>query len=285
MTPTIQEIKAQILAAKSEQESLAGLDSTSNVAIYNLWAYVVASVAWALYSFLDLFQVEMNAQIANQKVGTTKWYQQKALGYLHGVPLIAESDRFDTSGYNDLQLAQAKIVGRAAVNELELGNRKSLFIKVAKESGGNLQALTAQERNGVEQYFARIKFAGTKLFIFSDKADDLRLEIDFYYNSLIYTDSGVKIDGTNNEPVQDTIRDYLRNLRFNGEFTVAELEKRLRVLEGAADQEVYVMRAAANYENPPNYIAIDSSYIANSGYMQITDDNLTINFIPKNVAL
>lgn len=62
----------------------------------------------------------------------------KALGYLHGVPLIAESDRFDTSGYNDLQLAQAKIVGRAAVNELELGNRKSLFIKVAKESGGNL---------------------------------------------------------------------------------------------------------------------------------------------------
>lgn len=50
-------------------------------------------------------------------------------------------------------------------------------------------------------------------------------------------------------------------------------------------RKVYVMRAAANYENPPNYIAIDSSYIANSGYMQITDDNLTINFIPKNVAL
>lgn len=85
MTPTIQEIKAQILAAKSEQESLAGLDSTSNVAIYNLWAYVVASVAWALYSFLDLFQVEMNAQIANQKWvppnGTSKRHWATCTGF------------------------------------------------------------------------------------------------------------------------------------------------------------------------------------------------------------
>ncbi|MEH6405776.1 MAG: hypothetical protein V7767_00700 [Leeuwenhoekiella sp.] len=284
-TPSIKDIQNQILAAKDKQESLAGLTSTSKVAVYRLWAFIVASIAWVQYQFFEKFQEEIDNQIANQKLFTLLWFRNAALAYRHGFNLDENTASYDLAGYTDEQIETATVVDRSAVVELELNNRKQLFIKVAKEAGEDLAPLSGNELEGLRQYFARIKPAGTKIVIFSDNADDLSLIIDFYYNPLILDENGVRIDASANTPVQDTIRDYLKNLKFNGEFTVAELENRLQNVEGCADQEVYIRNAEANYQNPPSYVPITSSYIANSGYMQIIDANLTINFIAKTVAL
>lgn len=281
----IEAIKKQIIAAKENYEELNGLSSTSKLAIYNLWAYVVASVVWLQYEFFETYKKEVDEKVAAQKLYTLLWFRDKALEYQHGHALEELTGTYDNEGYTEEEIEAAKIVKRAAVVELELENRKFLFIKCATESGEDLAALSAEQFSGLEQYYALIKPAGTKIVIFSDQADGLQLEVDFYYNPLVLTDTGARIDGTANAPVQDAIRMYLKNLRFNGEFSIAELEDILQALPGCASGEAYIRSAAANYETPENFQSITATYIANSGYMEISDENLTVNFIPKNVPL
>lgn len=283
---TIQSIKDSILAEKANYEDLNGLTSTSKVAIYNLWAYVIATVAWVQYQLWDKYKIELNDQIAAQKRYTLQDFRNMALAFRYGHELNDETGTYDEGVYTDEEIAVALIVKRAAVIELELNNRKHLFIKVATEdANGDLAKLTDVQIAALEQYFARIKPAGTKIIIFSDNADDLRMTLDFYYDPLILDETGVRIDGRGNTTVQDAIRAYLKDLKFNGEFTIAELENRLQIIEGCADQEAYVRSCEANYVTPEAWQQITASFVANSGYMKIDEINLNINFIAKTVAL
>jgi hypothetical protein len=203
------------------------------------------------------------------------------LAYRHGEGLVPETDSYAGEPTDNTDFP----VKRAAVIELELNNRKQLFIKVASEDGSELAAVSDSVKAGLTQYFAIIKPAGTKIVVFTGPADDLKLDVRFYYDPLIFDENGVRIDGSANTIVQDTIRDYLKELKFNGEFTLAALEDLLQDIEGCADREAYIDNAEANYLTPPDYQTITSSYVANSGYMQITDENLNIQFLPKTVQL
>jgi len=298
-TPTIDQIKNQILTEKSNQEALNGLTSTSKVSIFNLWAYICAYAMWAMYAAWDIFKVEMDQKIREQKLYSLLWFRNMALEYRHGHPLDETTGTYPGTGYSDDQIETAKVVSRASVNEIEINKRKHLFIKMAKEENEKLVKLNDSEKAGVEQYFARIKPAGTKIITLSDDPDELKLSIKFFYNPLVLDQNGVRIDGTDNEPVQTAIKDYLSNLKFNGEFILSELVDILQQVEGCADGEVYVESAETNYLDPPVWTAIESSYIANSGYMEIVTltepdpvtgepvetSGLEIEFKPKTVQL
>lgn len=57
MKPTVNQIKKQILTEKANQEALMGLDSTSNVGLYNLWAYsplIPALASGAFFAFVGV---------------------------------------------------------------------------------------------------------------------------------------------------------------------------------------------------------------------------------------
>lgn len=285
MTPTVEEIKAQILAKKADYESLNGLDSTSKTASFNLWAYIVAFVIWVQYQFFAIFQTEVDEQLANQKIFRNLWYRKKALEYRHGHPLVEfkEDLIYNDEGYTEQEIEEALVVKRAAVIELEITGQTFLFVKCATEVNGELAKLPDAQKEGIADYFKRIKTAGTKLEVFSDVPDDLRLTIDFFYDPLVLTETGTRIDGTDNTPVQNAVRNYLKNLRFNGEFSVSELEDILQGLSGCSNREAYITSAESNYQTPVNWQVIDNTIVANSGYMEITEANLTINFSPKTV--
>lgn len=53
---------------------------------------------------------------------------------------------------------------------------------------------------------------------------------------MIFDENGVRIDGKDNTSVQKAISDYLANLKFNGEFILAELVDILQGIEGCADR-------------------------------------------------
>lgn len=278
---TIQDIHNQILTEKNNQADLAGLDNTSKSGLFNLLAYAVAVIVWLQYEFFDTYKIELDQKVREQKKYSQLWFRERALAYRHGEGLLPESDEYDGEPTDATNFP----VKRAAVIELELNNRKQLFIKVASEDGQALTPVTASVQTGLTQYFAKIKPAGTKIVVFTGPADDLKLSIRFYYDPLVFDENGVRIDGSANTIVQDTIRNYLKALKFNGEFTLAALEDLLQNIEGCADREAYIDNAEANYLTPPEYQTITSSYVANSGYMQITDENLNIEFIAKTVQL
>lgn len=285
--PTIDEIKQSILAKKAEYASLDALNSTSKVAIYNLWAYIVATVIWILYQFHELYRQETDEKIKAQKIYSLLWFRDKALDYRHGHPL--EKQGYDLiytgEGYTEEQILESLVVKRAAVIELELGNRIYLFVKCATVVNGGLAKLTDGQKEGLTEYFGRIKPAGTKLEVFSEKADELKLWVDFFYDPQVLTDQGARIDGTDNEPVQKAIRNYLTNLRFNGEFSVSELQDILQALPECADREAYITMAQANFQNPAAWTLVPDFYVANSGYMSVEDQDLNIDFKPKTVLL
>lgn len=282
---TIASIKADILSEKEKYEALNGITSTSKLAIYNTWAYIVAVVAWVQYELWDKFQIEINEKIAAQKRYTQTDFKNMALEFRYGHELNDDTGAYDADEYTDEEIELAEIVKRASVNEIEISNRKHLFIKVATEVDDELAKLTDVQKEALTQYFARIKPAGTKIIIFSDNADALKIALDFYYDPLILDETGVRIDGRGNTTIQDAIRTYLKDLKFNGEFTIAELENRLQLVDGCADEEVYIRNCEVNYKTPEEWQTIESNFIANSGYMKIDDDNLAITFIAKTVAL
>lgn len=283
---TIKEIQDNILAEKAKFSELDSLNSNSKVSVYRLWVYITAVVAWSVYQFFDAFKAEMDEVVKTQKRYTLRDFRNMALEFRYGHQLNDETGSYDEGVYSDDQIEIAKIIKRAAIIELELNNRKHLFIKVATEDGnGDLAKLSDAQKTALNQYFARIKPAGTKIIIFTDNADDLKITLDFYYDPLILNSDGERIDGQGTTPIQNEIRAYLKELKFNGEFTIAELENRLQTINGAADEEVYIRNCEANFKTPVEWLTITSNYIANSGYMKIDDENLVINFIPKNVAL
>jgi len=279
--PTINDIQNQILSEADAQSALQELNSTSNVAIYRLWAYCVAVVIWLQYEFFKAFQVDMDALIREQKRYSLLWFREKALQYRHGEDLPAFSDEYA----NEVDENTVLPVNRAAVIELELNFRKHLFIKVATEDGDLLAPVTEPVKLGLEQYFGRIKPAGTKIVIFSDEADNLKLAIRFYYNPLVLDSNGSRIDGLGDTPVQDAIRGFLKDLPFNGEFRKTALVDVLQKIPGCADREVYIDEASVLYGSQSTFQPITSNYVANAGYMVVSDDDLSIQFIPKNVQI
>lgn len=285
--PTIDEIKQQILAEKAKYSSLDEADSTSKTALFNLWAYVVAVVHYVLYQFFQLFVSEVDEKIRTQKAFNEYWYREKALEFRYGHPLVKNGyiAEYLDDGYTEQEIADSKVVKRAAVIEREVNSRTILFIKMATENGdGELEPLNDDQLTSLESYFRTIKTAGTKVVIQSDQPDDLRLTVDFYYDPLVLTESGARIDGTDNTPVQAAIRNYLKNLPFNGEFSVSELEDILQGLEGCSEREAIIKSAESSFGVVINWQPIESFVIAESGYMTISDANLTINFIAKTVT-
>ncbi|WP_166964585.1 hypothetical protein [Yeosuana marina] len=286
--PTQQEIKAQILTEKANYISLDTLNSTSKVSIFGIWAGIVATVIWTLYVFFDLFTQEINTKIKEQKKYSLLWYRNRALEFRYGQQII--NDEYTDDGYTEEEIEAMKVIKRAAVIELELNNRKHLYIKVATEDeNGDLAPVPNEVKAALEVYYSDpehgVKAAGTKIIIYTDEADDLKLNIDFFYNPLVLDENGSRIDGTSNTPVQDVVRDYLKNLKFNGEFNIAKLEDLLQDVDGCSNREAYIRLCEANYLTPSAFIAISDSYVANSGYMVVTDYNLNINFIPKPEVL
>ena len=282
---SIAELQQEILDELSKHSELQGLNSPSKVATRRIWAYVVATVAWVQYQLWELLKIELDGLIRAQKLYTLHWWHNMELAYRHGHKLNEATGDYPSGTYTPEQITAAQIVSRAAVIELEVNNRKHLFIKVAKTVNDALTALAYAELKGLEQYFARIKPAGTKIVLFTGPPDQLRLTLDYYYDPLQLSETGARIDGAGNTPVQDAIREYLQVLKFNGEFTISDLEDTLQQLPSCAEGEAYVRSAAANYKTPASWATITDSYVANSGYMEITDANLTINFKPKTVAL
>jgi len=102
---------------------------------------------------------------------------------------------------------------------------------------------------------------------------------------LVLDSNGSRIDGLGDTPVQDAIRGFLKDLPFNGEFRKTALVDVLQKIPGCADREVYIDEASVLYGSQSTFQPITSNYVANAGYMVVSDDDLSIQFIPKNVQI
>jgi hypothetical protein len=120
--------------------------------------------------------------------------------------------------------------------------------------------------------------AGTLILPRTSGPDNLKLTLDVYYDPLVLNGQGVRLDGTNNTPLQDAIGESLYQLEFNGELILTNLTDHLQQIDGV---EMPVIKLAEAKYGALDFTAFDETYIADAGYMIIEETDLTLNFIAR----
>lgn len=242
----------------------------SKTNVEQLIIFVFASAAFVLESLFDVLRSEVDTTISQLKPHSIRWYAAKAKLYQHGYALPSGSDVYDNTGISDADIAASKIVTYAAVVEqVNAYGRVSLRIKLATDDGNDLTSLSGAQLAGVKEYFQRVKDAGVALTIDSLPADNLKIQIEIAYDPLILNAQGARLDGTDSDPVGNTIREYLKNLPFNGTFVLAYLTDEMQSVDGVVIPTI--LGAQTKYGNR-DYESVNVKYNPDAGYLRIYDD-------------
>jgi hypothetical protein len=278
----IQTYKDQQTSEKASAPELVNLNSSSKVSVWNLWFYIVAFVANNLSELFSVHKTEINALIQAQKITNIDYYRTILFAYRDGHTFDRQKLEY-TGTYTDEQIAAAQIIKRVAVQALKVENRLTLQVKLATEDETGALAKIDDETLARIESYVFVNSNGVQIEYFSDKADDLRLEIDVYIDNTILASDGSRIDGTANTPVTDAINAFLenKNFKFDGEIVLSQLINAIQALDGIESDAVRILRAEANYQTPAAWEVFQERYTARSGYYNLNEENLTINYIIK----
>lgn len=286
MARTIQQIfdeqKAEAIRLATEQnntEALAMFNDTSKIALWRLLFYAMSFCVWSLENIFDLFTDLVNSIIATLTPHSLRWYRTKALAFQYGYDLIADSDKYDNTLLTADQIELSMVVKYAAVNEAQVDGRRVLLVKVAGVDGsGNLIQLPAEQEAAFIAYMERVKDAGNLLIIYNRLADILKTEVDVYYNPLLLTADGIRLDGLDGKPLEDAAVNYLLNLPFNGEFSNAAFIDTLQNAFGVDNKNVF-LKSMQRKINDTDYQSVGNTFIPDAGYTKFDVGGLLINYI------
>jgi hypothetical protein len=251
--------------------ALSGLTSTSKVAIWRLWVYIVSFAIWVHEKI-----VETNAE--NSRPHTLRWYREQALSFLDGLELVWKDGQFqyNTEGVDDIE--ERQVIDRCAVSESVDGK---LIIKVATEINNIVQPVADDKLLRFTSYINQIKDAGNELEIVNRPPDKLKLTLKVYVDeqiidliegTLLSNDQAIK-------PVEVAIDNHLRHLEFNGALVKEFLRDTIQNADGVKLPVIEELQW--RYAGLP-YQPIDQWQVPDAGYFTI--DELTISYLPYDLA-
>lgn len=282
MARTITEIKLQMTSEfmhSSVIRSLYSIPDTvldnqfesvfSKVSIENVLFYVIAYAIYVLERIFDNSIGAIKSYIDSVRPHTKNWYSDKIKAFQFGDTLPIDSDVYPTINEDH------KIISNCSVSE-ELGYLK---VKVAKELSGTLTPLSNEELEALNTYAYRIKDAGVRLSIVSLAADVIRVNAIIHYDPLVLKSNGTKINGQAGVVVvHEQIKNYLKNLPFDGLFSIMDLTDAIQHVEGVSIVQVTQVRsrtATGIYQDVASIARPDS------GYFILDEANTFITYIPK----
>lgn len=170
MARTISVIKQQIIDTKNGQASLAGLNSPSQTAIWNLWAYVTAVSINLFEQLLDIFTAKIEAYIAVAGIGTIPWLRVQVLKFQFSATISQYVQLNTTTLVIDYPIIDPtlRILSRAAVSQQA---NRVVSVKVAQQEPP--VQLTSPMFTALSSYLNEIAFAGTQINIINANADSL----------------------------------------------------------------------------------------------------------------
>ncbi|MFV8364825.1 nucleotidyltransferase [Flavobacterium sp. XS1P27] len=276
MARSIQEIQNEIFANITANENLSSLNSTSKVAVFRLFVFVVSFSIWLLETLFDTHDAEITAKLANQKSGRLSWYKTMALQFQYGFDLETDKDYFVNGDATQEEIEASKIIKYAAVNES--ATEKRVIIKIAGEVAGLLSPIISEQKEAFEAYIKEIKWAGTDTTVINYLPDRLFLNIQIKRDALVLNGSGMSIKNAN-YPVNEAIQEFMKELPFDGDLRLSALVDKMQRVPGVIDAtllsaESSWIRPELNGYGTPQPIYI--SKVAESGYYEVvTFDNIS----------
>lgn len=274
MARTIEQIQGAMITQIAADPNLAALNSTSKVSIYRLFTFVVAFAIWALESLFDTHKKEVEDIIEAKFPHRPSWYRTKALEFQYGYDLIADSDKYDNTLLTDEQIENSRIIKYSAVTK----NAGRLLIKIAKETGSVLSPLSAGEKEAFGAYVDEITDCGVVYTVINNQPDQLLLTLQIFCDPLVLNASGMSILN-GNYPVQEAILQYMKELPFNGELVLFDLERKIKEVDGVRIPNI--VNAQSRVYDPSTELYFDPQPITVktvpvSGYFEIPNfDNVT----------
>ena len=216
MARSVTSIYNSIISAINSNTTLVKLTSVSQVAVYRLFAFIVASAQAIQEQLYDQFISNAESIAAAAPVYTNNWIHKQALNFQYSLS-APQTLLLDTTGlfyYYPTVLPTLRIVTKCSVSN---GILSSVNIKVAKgTTPATLAALTTPELTAFKTYFDIIHPAGLKYNITSTDGDRLYIEANIYidasYSGSVLSDLNTAIDN------------FLYNLNFDGTLYVSHLQ-------------------------------------------------------------
>ena len=196
------------------------------VSVENVLMYVVAVCCHVVESLMATHKKEVEDLIGTLVPHRARWYRDKALAFLDGKELIADSDEYDTDGMSEEDIEVLRVVKYAVAVELENDEDRALTIKVAGEDNNKKrQPLTEEQATRLKAYLNEVKDAGVQINLVNENPDGLSMTATIYYNAL-YSKDEVKTQ------CEETVKSHIENLEFNGVLTVNNITDALREIDG-----------------------------------------------------
>jgi hypothetical protein len=279
MARTLLEIKKELTAAfmsKAIIQTSYGFvegalfdDEFSKASFESIFFDVFAYCTLILEQIFDQHKKEVDTALYEQKSGTPRWYGNMALAFQYGFDLLADSDKFDNTGFTVDQIDASKIIKYRSVKESGESNR--LVVKVAGESAGELIPLTTLQLDSFDGYMEEIKYAGVKLQIVNNPADQLLLNMAIYRDVLVIDENGNSILN-GGKPVETAVNAYIKNLPFDGELVLNDLIEKLRAVDGVDNAHIIVATSSI-YDTVTldyrDYAPINVKTIPVAGYFEV----------------
>jgi len=225
MARTTAQIKALIVAAIQADTTLSvELTSPSAVAIWNLFAFVVAQSINILEQLVDLFKVDIEEIALRSYYGTSLWWKQQMLKFQYSAtnPQVIQIIN-NVIGYpivnTDLNLITTCSITRS---------EGAIIIKTAQGAIGAYFPLTSLMLTAAQNYAEAIMPSGETPTVISINADKLYIQADIYFLGQ-FVSTAVKAN------VILAINTYLSDIDFNGTIFVAKIQDAIQGVLGVKD--------------------------------------------------
>jgi hypothetical protein len=228
MARTIDQIQTEIINAIQADAVLAGLTSSSSVAIWRLISRVIAAALETEEQLNDAFRLELE-QIAREAIpGTAAWLQRRALEFQYDALSPQVVQVIDGRVTYPVINEALRIIKRAAIKEQSNGR---VLVKAAKIVANVLTPLTSTEKISFEGYLSAVGFVGIPIDVSSLQADRLRIEGLIIYYFREYNPATVK---TAVIAAVDAYLEKISTENFNGVVVRSAIVDAMQAVEGVA---------------------------------------------------
>ena len=259
MARTINDIQQSII---TDLQTYFPKLSTSKVAEWRLWTYVVAAAIHAFEIILDLFRQEVDELTTKITPGTKLWYAEMCYRFQNGHTLVF--DKNTAQFYYEQDDPDSRIVKVVAVNEAY----KMISIRVAKTDGeGRIIPLDDSERRNLTDYIDTIHTTGIPTTIVSTTADTIR------YNLVVYYDPAIP-SSVVREKVEQALETFKTSLSFDAVFYAQRLVDAVMHAEGVVT--VKVVRLEHKTSAGADFAPVDVLAELAAGYFEYAAEGNTL---------
>lgn len=231
MSRTIKEIYNQAVSERNKRLELSEFNSDSKLSVMNGITWAFATVMHSFESLLDVFAMDISTAINSRVNGTPAYYANALLKYQKGDELIVREDglAFGYPYVDETKRIISQVSYEESSDDINLDNK--LILKVATGENGNLSEINKEELVLINSYINKIKFAGTRIEVTSQKGDILIPRVTVYYD-------GSVVESEMYSLIESALNDYIMSVDFDANVYAIKVIDAIQKVEHVTD--VYI---------------------------------------------